>query len=1350
MAVTCMITPLVDKKPSILYGSLLEKTGNNRPLSNFLYAVSLHPDIKKHFNKKEFDKLGEIRIEALDRVLHIDNYIPEATKIQQYKEELKAIDNKGVPIEYDNPNDIVYKVMEFNDNHGNYAAKIEEQNGKYIITVDTINANNYNQNYYYKRNMARMQAILGMLNTNLNLNIDFSEETESFFNFLNPQLLVNLVTHSKSNGKDGRLLEDEKQVKLILELFKNDNNLKRLKENLSEDQLIRLLMHESYSDPSKSGINLNDIENLDYFKSMADNLLDTINYTFNAIPSYKFIDVINQAETAITNDKEVFEVKATDIKKTLKDLYSKFHLNAELKDVTTSKLKTLKEVAEAMLYSREKAIRLLESRQDVQEAAKEVRKYKKEIEQAKYAKSIQGMLDDIYSVITYFDNTKNTLPTDKYQDITEQALRDKCKYLNDIKSFLEENTDFINRLLDAESLKKATKDDISSPELIKNIVETATSIHNIIGQLRNYYVEQRFTTVYNILKHYWGDVDERIDNKGNIHSLEKMLRVADIDINAFDRWVFSMGQCSDEVLTLVHQVVLDSKRKMNERLRTVEYLISEETEKLYNAGYDSDFCFVRDEEGVPTGHLISNINWQKWKEDIQNYRKSLEKHGKYSKTDINNLVEAWKNKHLEQVELFKDSYQFKEILEKTARKLYGDNIPDLKTFQFVLPKAADYGDTTVLDNLSQVQREYYYSMMALKVLLSETLPFSETDIFRAVQISGDTLNQIENAENILDFLKNKAKDIFTRREDDTEYGDNDFTEMLAANGVVTALSDANNHEIMRIPLMFRREIKDKRRLSTNMSKGMFAWAASAIQYVETNKISDTLLLTRDYLTDHKNGRQYQANVGGKKVIDIVNYGKDLQYNTVNERGTLKADDLLYDFTERALYGKYKKKEKTVSVFGIEVSLDKAADALTRYTSFTGLSVNVMGAQANYLVGKLQMVIEGSCGEFFNMKDYGIADLKYFQMLPELMNELNSNNKKSKLALLGNYFDVTDDFIEKAKEKGFNKDALKRILNNPNWLFLYGMGEHALHYQTMLAVLNHIKVKNKKTGITTSLLDAFEVKLSESKKNGMLDIDVDNYEIEQKDKKNGVTYKQLTKDDILQVTKIIKYCNTSMHGAFGTIDRGMIHKYAAGRLIMNFRQWMPAHYARRFQGMHYDADLGQYREGYYVTCWKFLKDTLTDKDVLFNMKANWHRLSEPDKANIKRAITEVSMYMIICAQIAGLGTYKDKKGNWAYRNLMYQLRRLRMETGASMPGPYFINNIFQILNSPIAAISALQKASVLFHFTNVLKEVEGGKHKGENLYMHKLEKGLPLYGQVKSQLLDFATEDYLFNIFEKGY
>lgn len=59
---------------------------------------------------------------------------------------------------------------------------------------------------------------------------------------------------------------------------------------------------------------------------------------------------------------------------------------------------------------------------------------------------------------------------------------------------------------------------------------------------------------------------------------------------------------------------------------------------------------------------------------------------------------------------------------------------------------------------------------------------------------------------------------------------------------------------------------------------------------------------------------------------------------------------------------------------------------------------------------------------------------------------------------------------------------------------------------------------------------------------------------------------------------------------------------------------------------------------------------------------------------------------------------------------------------------------------------LNGAAKLLNLTNLFKEVEGGKHKGENKWVYDLEKNAPIYNKLHSQLIDFSTEDYIFNVF----
>ena len=222
----------------------------------------------------------------------------------------------------------------------------------------------------------------------------------------------------------------------------------------------------------------------------------------------------------------------------------------------------------------------------------------------------------------------------------------------------------------------------------------------------------------------------------------------------------------------------------------------------------------------------------------------------------------------------------------------------------------------------------------------------------------------------------------------------------------------------------------------------------------------------------------------------------------------------------------------------------------------------------------------------------------------------------------------------------------------------------------------------------------------------------------------------------------------MHGAFGSDEKGMIHRYAVGRLIMNFRQWMPAHYSRRFRGLYYDTDLGEYREGFYVSTFKFVKGCVEDLvKAKFQWGTRWHELSDMERYNVKRAAAETMILAMLTASIALLGDYKDKKGNWAYRHLVYQLKRMEMEVMASDPVALygFVSNGIKILNSPVAALNTIEKLSHLLKVTDAFVTIESGKHKGENKYVHNLEKDLPFYGQIV-KMIELGESDDLFMLF----
>ena len=119
------------------------------------------------------------------------------------------------------------------------------------------------------------------------------------------------------------------------------------------------------------------------------------------------------------------------------------------------------------------------------------------------------------------------------------------------------------------------------------------------------------------------------------------------------------------------------------------------------------------------------------------------------------------------------------------------------------------------------------------------------------------------------------------------------------------------------------------------------------------------------------------------------------------------------------------------------------------------------------------------------------------------------------------------------------------------------------------------------------------------------------------------------------------------------------------------------------------------EGYYRTLGKFLWSTLKDlKEFKFTAIAYWHEMSDAEKANMARALTELTTFaVLIAANSFLLSDWDDKKNPWIMRNLAYLSRRLQTEVGAMAPTPLIFDEAFKILKSPMAGIDQIGRAHV---------------------------------------------------------
>jgi hypothetical protein len=76
-AKSCVLFPTIKGKKSQLYVDIYNRTGKDRPLTNFLYGLSKSDSIKAKFNAKDFNSQKELKSKVFLDFVDIDKLISD-------------------------------------------------------------------------------------------------------------------------------------------------------------------------------------------------------------------------------------------------------------------------------------------------------------------------------------------------------------------------------------------------------------------------------------------------------------------------------------------------------------------------------------------------------------------------------------------------------------------------------------------------------------------------------------------------------------------------------------------------------------------------------------------------------------------------------------------------------------------------------------------------------------------------------------------------------------------------------------------------------------------------------------------------------------------------------------------------------------------------------------------------------------------------------------------------------------------------------------------------------------------------------------------------------------------------
>ena len=1330
---------------SQLFTELVDYTGD-RQIAKEVWAATQVKEFINSLPNLKFDNNGEPTLESLINAINLDEKLPNGISLNGAKKKLNAISKNGKPVVHKDVKSVLNNIINFNNSYDKYVANYHFIGNGYAIDVSPKTSENMHIPEEVVFENTLNNNLLNILHR-IGFDIQFLEgvENTAIFNPKNARKnaegLISIIQLSRDKFGEESLPEEFSH--LMIEGLINHPLVKRLVDSFNNNEVIKQILGNSYESyvekyngnqrllqKEAAGKLLSEFINGKQIKektSLLERLWNYIKGLFSKTSINEINDAINKAE------QEAYKVAKGILDESLLSFIDR---NKIIKGDTlynlNNRVGTLEKLANSSLEIMSKRLEIIRSRtkSSIYDNTdyKEIKEVEKLIEQKKYTASCASFLKSSLRLISGLNDKIKSLYNIKDLDkLNSYEFKNLCATLRNIKEFSIAYEPIVKQLMSLQALKDSGEIEISDEDA-QSLMTEAGKVFGMINNINSNYKNMRFNVLYKFLKTYWGE-DKIVDigkNKGDRITLEMIMKQGMKDINFLDRYISSMSDASDPLLSLIDKVVKTTQNTRDEKLEEILVSVRAAHTKLSKSGYTTDFMYERDENGIPTGYLISDRNFSAYDKARQEYIETLKEKG-YEYRVFKSMLESWERRNTDTIVLDPD-------LMKTERVPRKDLYP-----------------SNALDNLSSEQREYYNSMIKLKKMLDSLLPQRYTHTYKAVQIRNDitesVINNITNPKEASKLILSNLKDNFVRRSDDSDWGDTTLFEE-DDNGIKNVKLDFLGNPIQKLPIYFTNRLKNMNRLSTDFTASIMAYAGMAVNYNEMNRVIDALELARDFVLD----REIQQSSGDLVLQELYKVlGKEYKKTYTKVGADTSVGERLNDYYSSVIYGEKKIDEGTWN--GVDKS--KVVDAIKSYTGALGLGFNLFAGISNITMGKLQLLIEGTSSEYYGPKSLAWSIKEFYKLLPQYLGELNATNKTNKLALFIDKFDALEDFYNNLRTTGYYKGAVSRIMGSTNIFILNHIGEIYLHTRNMLAFLDSTKVLDANNN-EISLYNALNIETDENNvsrvviQEGVKDLDGNLLSIKGLEKyskeyqETEERYNKYISDIKLKIGKI----SQSMNGAFNDVDRGAINRYSLGRLALQFRQWMPAHYYRRFASTYYDARLDEHREGYYRTLGRFMLETMKDlRHLKFQLATNWSKLSSKEKSNIGRALTELISFGVLSLLISLLGPEKDRKGSWGKRMLSYQLRRLYLETGASIPWISLVKNAKTIIQSPAAAINSVDGLIDVLCIWNMNDEIQSGRYKGWSVWERDVTQAIPLYSQI-SRTRDLANEDYMFAVFNK--
>jgi len=445
-----------------------------------------------------------------------------------------------------------------------------------------------------------------------------------------------------------------------------------------------------------------------------------------------------------------------------------------------------------------------------------------------------------------------------------------------------------------------------------------------------------------------------------------------------------------------------------------------------------------------------------------------------------------------------------------------------------------------------------------------------------------------------------------------------------------------------------------------------------------------------------------------------------------------------------------------------VDINKAIKVTNGLTAQISLALNPFSATANVINGKAQMFLEGISKNVIDFKNIKNAERIYSGDLGNNMRDLGSPIKKSFTNQVNIMFDSFGTIS--IGNQAFIKNNLAKTIADPHQLqFMHEGGEHWMQSTLTMAVLDSVKVMNENNDFINKEGNIVDSKEKAASLIDMLSLNSKTGKLEMSDKVIYTTHTLTTKYHEGGKEHINSLVKKKILDTMGNFDSNMqpeAMRHWWGKLFLMFRRYLIPMGIARFRGfaysfksneelqqdpdkyLSYSHSLKDYEEGMYTSFARFLKYGLypTIKKLQLSLSQEyWDTLSDSQKGNIKKAITEMALTAVLLPLLGFiLGSMTSGSGDDDDKYLyfiMYQARRLESDLSQYRN----LSENFKLVRSPIPSVRILETVStVLFKTIQPWTwddEFESGKRKGDLKYVRDWEKLIPVLNK-----LDVTAED----------